>query len=108
MATVGDADLVIADEPTDGLDPANVAIVLRHLRELADGGKAVIVVTHDLASAIPCADRAAVMREGALLGAEAAENLSGDGAQLRLPYARVLWRAMPENGFSVQAEWVDA
>ena len=108
IATVGDAGLVIADEPTDGLDPANAAIVLRQLRGLADRGRAVIVVTHDLASVVPCADRVVVMKEGALLGAEQAENFSGDGAHLRSPYARALWRALPENGFCVQAERVDA
>lgn len=108
MATVGHADLVIADEPTDGLDPANVAIVLGHLRGLADRGRAVIAVTHDLSSVVPHVDRVAVMREGALLGAERAEDFSGDGARLRSSYARDLWRALPENGFAVPMERIGA
>jgi peptide/nickel transport system ATP-binding protein len=103
-AMVGHADLVIADEPTDGLDPANAALVLRHLRGLAERGKAVILVTHDLVSALPFATGVAVMRDGALLGIERAEDFSADGAGLRSPYARALWRALPENGFAVARE----
>lgn len=107
-AMVGNADLIIADEPTDGLDPANAAIVLGHLRGLADRGKAVIVITHDLVSALPFATRVGVMRDGALLGIERAEDFCADGAGLSSPYARALWRALPENGFAVALEHADA
>lgn len=108
MATVGQANLVIADEPTDGLDPANAALVLGYLRRLADGGKAALVVTHDLASAIPLANRVAVMRDGCLLETERAEDFSDDGAQLRSSHARSLWRALPQNGLCIAAERADA
>ena len=39
--------VVLADEPTAGLDAQNAAYVLRLLREAADGGAAVLIVTHE-------------------------------------------------------------
>ena len=40
-------ELVLADEPTGNLDPENSEIILKHLADFADGGGAVIMVTHD-------------------------------------------------------------
>lgn len=42
------ADLILADEPTGSLDRANAAVVMDSLRSLADEGKTVVMVTHDL------------------------------------------------------------
>jgi peptide/nickel transport system ATP-binding protein len=103
MATAGEPDLVVADEPTAGLDPETAARVLDALRRLADGGKGVLLITHDLVRVLPVADRVAVLRDGRLAGIEAASAFAGDGRDLRLDYARALWRAMPENGFSPEA-----
>jgi energy-coupling factor transporter ATP-binding protein EcfA2 len=41
--------LLILDEPTTGLDPALDQLVMRMLRQLADAGRTVVVVTHSLA-----------------------------------------------------------
>ena len=46
--------LLILDEPTSGLDPGYEKIVMQLLRELADGGRTVIVVTHSLQSLALC------------------------------------------------------
>lgn len=46
-ALVTNPKLVLCDEPTASLDKDSVAIVMRELRALADGGKSVAVVTHD-------------------------------------------------------------
>ncbi|MGL3606792.1 ATP-binding cassette domain-containing protein [Rhizobium sp. G187] len=102
MATVGEPDLIVADEPTSGLDPDNAAIVLRRLRRLADAGKAVLLITHDLAHALPYTDRVALLRDGGLVGIEDARAFSGDGSRLETPYARHLWRAMPQNEFQLE------
>ncbi|RIQ11688.1 ATP-binding cassette domain-containing protein [Jiangella rhizosphaerae] len=48
--------LLILDEPTAGLDPALVRQIMAGLRELADGGRQVIVTTHDLAHLDLCDD----------------------------------------------------
>jgi len=47
-AMVNDPPIILCDEPTAALDLKSIDIVLQELRDLADGGKAVAVVTHDL------------------------------------------------------------
>lgn len=99
IATIGEPDLIVADEPTSGLDPVNAKGVLGALRLLADDDKGVLLITHDLVQALPVADRVAILRDGRLVGIEPASAFSGDGSTLQSPYARSLWRAMPENDF---------
>jgi peptide/nickel transport system ATP-binding protein len=100
IATIGEPDLIVADEPTSGLDRANAGGVLETLRRQADDAKGVLLVTHDLVQALPVADRVAILRDGQLVGIEPASAFSGDGNTLQSPYARSLWRAMPENDFA--------
>jgi peptide/nickel transport system ATP-binding protein len=99
IATVGDADLVIADEPTNGLDPDNAERVLGQLATLARRGKGVMLITHDLIGALPHADRVVILDGGKLIDIEAAASFTGRGDALRSPYARTLWRALPHNEF---------
>lgn len=99
MAAIGQADLVVADEPTSGLDQDNALAVLAHLRALAALGRGVLLITHDLALALPFADRVALLREGHLAGLEPARAFAGTGSALTSPYARALWQALPQNGF---------
>ncbi|SFZ86277.1 peptide/nickel transport system ATP-binding protein [Devosia enhydra] len=102
MAIIGGPDLVVADEPISGLDADNAALVLGYFRRLADEGRAVLLITHDLVQAIPVSDRVAILRDGHLEGIAPAAAFSGDGSALASPYARALWRAMPENGFGLE------
>jgi ABC-type lipoprotein export system ATPase subunit len=64
-ALVNDPALVIADEPTGNLDEESGAAVLGLLRAAADGGRAVVLVTHDPAAG-SIADRALRLRDGRL------------------------------------------
>jgi peptide/nickel transport system ATP-binding protein len=66
-AIVGGARLIIADEPTTALDATVAARILDLLRELAAGGAAVILITHDLAAVRRTADRVAVMASGRIV-----------------------------------------
>lgn len=100
MATIGSPRLVVADEPTPGLDEALVTESLQQLRRLADDGAGVILITHDLAAAVDVADRIAVFYAGATMEIAPVTAFADDGEQLAHPYSRALWRALPGNGFS--------
>jgi peptide/nickel transport system ATP-binding protein len=63
-ALMTEAPLVIADEPTKGLDGPRVRQVVTLLRGLIDAGKTLLVVTHDLAVAQGLGGEVAVMRDG--------------------------------------------
>ena len=77
-ALVAEPDVVFADEPTGALDSASGAAVLGLLRGVAEGGRSVVMVTHDLEAAAR-ADRVLMLRDGRiereLRGASAAEIL---------------------------------
>jgi ABC-type lipoprotein export system ATPase subunit len=67
-ALVNDPALLLADEPTGNLDVEAGAAVLALLRELADEGRAVVLVTHE-ASAAAIADRVLRLQDGVLVPA---------------------------------------
>lgn len=89
--------LVIADEPTPGLDGTAAKRILGHFRELADRGAAVLFITHDLELALTAADRVAVFYAGVTVEECPAADF---GCQAHHPYTAALWRAMPGNGFT--------
>ena len=64
LAMLRDSEILLLDEPTSGLDP--VAIDEFHLlvRDLANGGKAILMVTHDVYGACQVADRIGLLRGG--------------------------------------------
>ncbi|OHR17290.1 ABC transporter ATP-binding protein [Actinomyces sp. HMSC035G02] len=68
-ALLMDPAIVIADEPTAGLDSANATTVLTLLRDAADRGTAVLVVSHE-AEAQRFADHSYVMEDGHLRESE--------------------------------------
>ena len=68
-ALLMDPAVVVADEPTAGLDSANATTVLTLLRDAADRGTAVLVVSHE-AEAQRFADRSYVMEDGHLRASE--------------------------------------
>ena len=102
IATVSHADLLIADEPTSGLDPTVCHMALQHLRSLADAGKGVLVITHDLDAVRHVADRIVVMQAGRTV--ETVDAATFASGQAQHPFTRALYRALPQNGFHDYAE----
>ena len=98
-STVGNADLIIADEPTNGLDQETAVSSLSHFRKLADQGKAVVLITHDLNAALSVADKVAVFYKGCTLEIAQASDFNGAG-RLRHPYSQALWASLPQNDFN--------
>jgi len=98
-AVVSGARVIIADEPTPGLDPESLSQALGYFRELADKGAAVMLITHDIESALAIADRVAVFYAGTTVEIAPASDFEGDGSALRHPYTQALWKALPRNEF---------
>lgn len=92
--------LIIADEPTPGLDTGAAKRILGHFRELADEGVGILFITHDLELALTVADDVTVFYEGETIEQAKASDFE-KVENLRHPYTRALWHAMPEHGFRV-------
>ena len=95
--------LVIADEPTPGLDLELAVHALDDLRAFANGGGGVLLITHDIELALRAADRVAVFHDGTIVEETAARSFrSAD--QLRHPFSRALWYALPGHDFAASGE----
>lgn len=92
--------LVIADEPTPGLDRKTARRVMGHFKEISEEGAGVLVITHDLELALQTADRVLVFYEGTVVEETTPESFEQEGL-LKHPYTKALYRAMPEHGFEV-------
>jgi len=64
MALAGDGDYILLDEPTTYLDIGNQLELMRILRSLADSGKGIAAVLHDLPMAFGFSDSVIVVRNG--------------------------------------------
>ncbi|MEG0115041.1 MAG: glutamine ABC transporter ATP-binding protein GlnQ, partial [Hydrogenoanaerobacterium sp.] len=60
-------DVMLFDEPTSALDPEMVGEVLELMRELADDGMTMVVVTHEMGFAREVATRVLFMDEGVIV-----------------------------------------
>ena len=98
-ALITDAQLIIADEPTPGMELSQALEALKMFRELADEGKSVILITHDIDLAFEFADRVAVFYAGTTVETAPASDFKAGPDALRHPYSKALWKALPQNGF---------
>src|SRR3954447_6543208 len=65
-ALLGDPQVLILDEPTNGLDPPGISWIRRLMREQAAGGRAVLISSHVLAEVAQSVDDVVVIADGAL------------------------------------------
>lgn len=98
-ALITDASLIIADEPTPGMSLEQSLEALKIFREMAEEGKAVILITHDIDLAFEFADRVAVFYAGTTVEIASAADFKEGPKALRHPYSKALWKALPQNGF---------
>lgn len=102
-ALIEEPKLVIADEPTPGLDLKMAKRVMEHFRKLADMGAGVLVITHDLELALQTVDRIVIFNEGRTVEELAAEDFMNPD-KIKHPYTKKLYYAMPQNGFALFRE----
>ena len=98
-ALVSDCKVIIADEPTPGLDEKSLNEAIKDFRNIADSGCAILMITHDIEAALKIADKIAVFYAGTTLEIANVNDFKGDGKNLRHPYSKALFNALPQNGF---------
>jgi ABC-2 type transport system ATP-binding protein len=96
LALMHRPELVILDEPSNGLDPAGVVEMRSRLRELADDGVTVFMSSHHIAEVSRLADRIGIIHQGRLV-----EELEAD--QLRNAARRRLAMSFTDSATAVQA-----
>lgn len=99
-ALLGTPRMVIADEPTPGMTLDQARETLQLFRDMADKGAGVIVITHDLTLALEISDTIGVFYDGAIIEQAQKSQFTGLGKQLKQPFTRALWCALPQNEFS--------
>ena len=77
---MGDPDLIIIDEPTEGLAPKIVELVGEYLRKLKERGISVLLIEQKLTIAMQISDRVLVMGHGSIVFEGAPEQLRADAA----------------------------
>ncbi|MFI6760867.1 ABC transporter ATP-binding protein [Micromonospora sp. NPDC050417] len=96
LALAPDPPLLLADEPTTGLDRPLVDHTLDLLRQRCDAGGAVVLITHDLAAARRVADTVAVMYASRVVEHGDAERFFAAPVH---PYGAALLDALPDRAF---------
>jgi ABC-2 type transport system ATP-binding protein len=81
-ALLKDSELLILDEPTNGLDPAGMADMRDLIRRLGSGERTVLLSSHLLGEVEQICDRVGVISRGRLIAESTVEELRGKGALL--------------------------
>lgn len=98
-ALMGQPDLIIADEPTPGMGVEQATVALGILREMADQGAAVLLITHDVDLALSVADRLTIFYEGTTVETTSVRQFELGPDYLTHDFSKALWRAMPQHEF---------
>jgi ABC-2 type transport system ATP-binding protein len=85
-ALLGNPELLILDEPANGLDPAGVHWLRNFLRGFAEQGGTVLVSSHVLAEVAQTVDRILIIDRGRLVANTGLDELSGRGVSLEETY----------------------
>ncbi len=105
-ALLGDPDVLLLDEPVNGLDPEGIRWVRELLRDLAEEGRTVLVSSHLMSEMEDTADHLVVLGRGRLLADVPMEDLLGahSAVRVRTPQGPLLADALRRAGGSVRLE----
>jgi ABC-2 type transport system ATP-binding protein len=113
-ALLGDPDVLVLDEPVNGLDPEGIRWVRDLLRDLAAEGRTVLVSSHLMSEIEETADHLVVLGQGRLLADLPMADLLGRHAAVRVrsPQASLLARALERAGARIDilddgALWIE-
>jgi ABC-2 type transport system ATP-binding protein len=106
VALLGDPDVLLLDEPVNGLDPEGIRWVRELLRALADEGRTVLVSSHLMSEMEDTADHLVVLGRGRLLADVPMEELLGahSAVRVRTPQGPMLADALRRAGGRVELE----
>jgi ABC-2 type transport system ATP-binding protein len=93
-ALLGDPELLILDEPANGLDPAGVRWLRTFLRSLAAEGRTVLVSSHLLAEVAQTVDNVVIIDRGRLLAQGRLDEVTGHGQTLEDVYLELTGAAL--------------
>ena len=85
-ALLGDPELLVLDEPANGLDPAGVHWLRRFLRRFAEQGRTVLVSSHILAEVAQTVDEVVILNRGRRVASGRLDQLTGHGKTLEDTY----------------------
>jgi ABC-2 type transport system ATP-binding protein len=105
-ALLGDPDVLLLDEPVNGLDPEGIRWVRELLRDLADEGRTVLVSSHLMSEMEDTADHLVVLGRGRLLADVPMADLLGahSAVRVRSPQAPVLAAALQRAGATIELQ----
>jgi ABC-2 type transport system ATP-binding protein len=86
MALLQDPDLLMLDEPANGLDPAGIVEMRDLLRQLAAQGKTVFISSHVLTEVRQICDRVAILSKGKLVTVADIDSLVGSHGAFRVTF----------------------
>lgn len=95
--------VIVADEPTPGLDMELAVQAMEDFRSFANDGGGVLLITHDIELALRVADRIAVFEGGTVVEETAVTNFAAPEL-LHHPFSRMLWHALPEHGMDIRVD----
>ena len=104
-ALLGDPNVLVLDEPANGLDPQGIRWLRDLLRSLAGEGRTVLVSSHVLTEVAQLADDAVIIARGRLVAEGTVDEIvarAGRGARVRAPERDRLAAALARGGLQVQ------
>jgi ABC-2 type transport system ATP-binding protein len=84
QAMISDPDILLLDEPTDGVDPLGKIEIREVLQRLRDDGKTVVLNSHLLSEVESASDRVAILSKGKLARIGSVQELTSRGSQYEI------------------------
>ena len=109
-ALLGEPEVLILDEPANGLDPEGVHWLRKFLRSYADEGRTVLVSSHLLAEVAQTVDDVVIIANGRLVKQSSLEELAEEappGVWVRTPQAEALRDALAAQGIAAELQTAD-